>query len=245
MRPITIPHRGTRRQPEQSRSAILHAALEEFGANGLDGARVDAIARNAAVNKALVYYYFEDKQALYAAVLEEFMALRNSMLSEVLESDLPAGEKLLTLARRQFEFMAQHSVYPRLMYEAFSGKRLPIRVLRQLVEKHVRPVSARLEQLAQEGVRSGELVAMHGAYIGQTLAAHTVFYFASAPISQVITGRDPLSSAAIRRQCFSILELFANAFFVDREHGYRVARKVFEAPELPRKREASPKRGQK
>lgn len=237
--------RGTRRQPEQSRNAILHAALEEFGANGLDGARMDAIARNAAVNKALVYYYFEDKQALYAAVLEEFMAMRNSVLSDVLESDLPAGEKLLMLARRQFDFMAQHSVYPRLMFEAFSGKRLPIRVLRRMVEQHVRPVSARLDQLAQEGVRSGELVSMRGTHIGQTLAANTVFYFASAPIAHVVTGRDPLSHAAIRRQCFSVLELFANTFFVDREHGYRTARKVFEAPDLPRMCAVSPKRGQK
>ncbi|HEX8925101.1 MAG TPA: TetR/AcrR family transcriptional regulator [Terriglobales bacterium] len=237
-------HRGTRGRPEQSRSAILHAALEEFGAHGLDGARIDTIARNAAVNKALVYYYFEDKQALYAAVLEEFMALRSAGMAEVLASELPPGEKLLTLARRQFDFMAQHSVYPRLMFEAFSGKRLQVRVLKHMVERYIRPVSAAMEQLVEEGKRSGELVPMPGAHIGQTLAANTVFYFASAPMAEIITGQDPLAPAAIKRQCFNVLQLFASTFFVDREHGFRIARKVFESSE-PSRVCASPSRGQK
>jgi len=229
----TPHHRGTRRQPEQSRNAILQAALEEFGANGLDGARVDAIARNAGVNKALVYYYFQDKQALYAAVLEDFMAMRSAVLSEVLESNLPPGEKLLTLARRQFELLARHSVYPKLMMEAFSAKRLPVRALRHLVEHHIGPVSASLEHLAEEGVRCGELVPMRGIHLGQLLAENAVYYFASAPIARVVIGRDPLAPEAIRRQCSAVLELFASAFFVDREHGYRIARKVFEAPDSP------------
>ncbi|HUO61787.1 MAG TPA: TetR family transcriptional regulator [Candidatus Acidoferrales bacterium] len=224
-------HRGTRGQPEQSRNAILQAALEEFGANGLDGARMDAIARNAAVNKALVYYYFQDKQALYAAVLEDFLASRSAALSEVLQSDLPPGEKLLMLARRQFDFMAQHSVYPRLMLEAFSAERLPGRTLRHMVEHYIRPVSAEMEELVARGVRSGELVEVHGMHVGQMFAANTVFYFASAPIAEVITGRDPLAPAAIRDQRLNVLRLFASTFFADRERGLCIARKVFDAPE--------------
>jgi TetR/AcrR family transcriptional regulator len=240
----TPHHRGTRGQPEQSRNAILRAAVEEFGANGLDGARVDTIARNAGVNKALVYYYFQDKQALYAAVLEDFMAMRSAILGEVLESELPPGEKLLTLARRQFDFIAEHSLHPRLMFEAFSAKRLPARTLRHMVEHHLRPVGVAVESLVKQGAESGELLEMPGLHVAQTLAANTVFYFASAPIAQVITGRDPLCAAAVRQQRFNVLRLFASTFFVDREHGLRIARKVFDAPERPRTC-AAPKRGNK
>ena len=52
---------GSRGEPEKTRDAILHAALEEFAHEGVAGARTEEIARRAGVNKALLYYYFKDK----------------------------------------------------------------------------------------------------------------------------------------------------------------------------------------
>src|ERR1700726_2892018 len=73
----TPPRLGTRGRPEESRAAILKAAVTEFAEHGIAGARTDAIARAAHVNKALLYYYFEDKEALYEAVLDQvFSGLR-------------------------------------------------------------------------------------------------------------------------------------------------------------------------
>jgi len=56
---------------EDSRSAILRAAIKLFAEEGEAGARTDTIARAAGVNKALLHYYFGTKEALYGAVLEE------------------------------------------------------------------------------------------------------------------------------------------------------------------------------
>ena len=58
------------RDRERTRAAILDAATVEFAARGLDGARVDTIARRACVNKRMIYHYFGDKEGLYLAVLE-------------------------------------------------------------------------------------------------------------------------------------------------------------------------------
>ena len=62
---------GSRGEPEKTRAAILKAALEEFSHEGVTGARTDEIARRAGVNKALLYYYFKDKEGLYAAALDQ------------------------------------------------------------------------------------------------------------------------------------------------------------------------------
>src|SRR4051812_37940516 len=73
---------GTRGQPEESRAAILKAAVREFAREGVAGARTDAIARLARVNKALIYYYFKDKEALYDAVLDEvFSGVRAAIIT--------------------------------------------------------------------------------------------------------------------------------------------------------------------
>jgi TetR/AcrR family transcriptional regulator len=63
----SVPVSGDRRQ------AILEAAINEFSAKGLSGARVDAIARAARVNKQLIYYYFDSKDGLYEAVLGQLI----------------------------------------------------------------------------------------------------------------------------------------------------------------------------
>lgn len=62
---------GHRRNPQRSREAILDAALEEFAAHGFAGARVQAIAQRAGLNKQLISHHFGGKHALYQAVMTE------------------------------------------------------------------------------------------------------------------------------------------------------------------------------
>ncbi len=62
---------GRERNPERSRERILNAALEEFAAEGFAGARVEAIARRAGLNKQLISHHFGGKEALYRAVMGE------------------------------------------------------------------------------------------------------------------------------------------------------------------------------
>src|SRR5262245_60006378 len=52
-----------------SREKILTAAIEEFAARGFDGAKVDRIAHSAGVNKAMLYYHFRSKAALFLDIL--------------------------------------------------------------------------------------------------------------------------------------------------------------------------------
>ncbi len=62
---------GGRRDAGRSKRAILQASLIEFSTHGHAGARIDTIAQRAGVSKPLIYSYFGDKNALYAAALRE------------------------------------------------------------------------------------------------------------------------------------------------------------------------------
>lgn len=58
---------------QNTRKKILQAAAEVFSEKGYDGARVDEIAARVKVNKAMLYYYFENKEKLFAALVEGFV----------------------------------------------------------------------------------------------------------------------------------------------------------------------------
>ncbi len=70
--PVTSPRRT--RDADASRARIFAAAAEEFAAHGFDGAKVDRIAERASVNKAMLYYHYADKSALYTAVVGDMFA---------------------------------------------------------------------------------------------------------------------------------------------------------------------------
>src|SRR5215470_15636143 len=98
---------GSRGEPEKTRAAILKAALEEFSQEGVSGARTDEIARRAGVNKALLYYYFNDKEGLYAAVLDEvFAGLSERVQSALAETHLPPRSRLLGYVQAHFDYIA-------------------------------------------------------------------------------------------------------------------------------------------
>src|SRR5579884_1558143 len=119
---------GSRGEPEKTRAAILKAALEEFSHEGVTGARTDEIARRAGVNKALLYYYFKDKDGLYAAALEQvFSGLHDHVVPVLDDVRVPAKQRLLNYVAAHFDYIASSPVYPRLVQREFmrsAGKKL-------------------------------------------------------------------------------------------------------------------------
>ncbi len=80
------------RDPQRTQQRILEAALTDFSAKGLAGARVDAIARRAGVNKRMLYHYFGNKVGLFSAVLAKKIAEREALLAAAPE---PPSEMLV------------------------------------------------------------------------------------------------------------------------------------------------------
>src|SRR5215471_2667911 len=150
---------GSRGEPEKTRAAILKAALEEFSHEGVAGARTDEIARRAGVNKALIYYYFKDKEGLYAAVLEQVFSGLHQKVGSVLErTDLPPRERLVLYAQTHFDYIASAPVYPRLVQREFmrtTGRALSP-TASKIMEKHGKPIYSSLEKLIHEGIASGD-----------------------------------------------------------------------------------------
>lgn len=97
---------------------ILEAAEKLFAEKGFDGARVDDIAENAGVNKALIYYYFKSKRE----ILEE---LFNTLIEELLEMtvDLVGNESL------DFGSMENMQEQMQRFYRFMESKRDTIRIM--------------------------------------------------------------------------------------------------------------------
>src|SRR5687767_8419116 len=76
-----------------TRDRLLHAAAAEFAARGFAGASVDRIARAARLNKAMIYYHFTSKAALYRDILRDmFEAVARRVADAARSPDDPADK---------------------------------------------------------------------------------------------------------------------------------------------------------
>jgi TetR/AcrR family transcriptional regulator len=218
---------GTRRQPDASREAILRAASLEFAGEGLPGARMEAIAHGAGVNKALLYYYFHDKDALYDAVLDQFFRPLFERLNQVLDSPASPGERILVYARTHFDTIAEKPHYARLFQgEMMSAGRGMSPRLSEIAERYARPLYVRLHTTLMQGAQSGQFRPMDILQVIPSMIATIVFYFVAAPMLRRMGGIDPFSPEALANRRAAVLDFVAGALFADRESGLRLAAEI-------------------
>ncbi len=210
---------GSRGRPEEARASILEAALREFAQEGVAGARTEAIARAAGVNKALLYYYYGDKESLYGAVLDKVFSGLADKVNAVLDRDLPPREKVLAWVGAHFDYVASSRLYPRVVQrEMMRAGRAGSPHMRRLAERYLRPLQMRLMALIHGGIATGdfrEIDAMH--FILSTIAM-VVSYFSMTPMIEIMTHSDPLSEVRIRERRAAVLDLVAAALFRPGEH---------------------------
>jgi AcrR family transcriptional regulator len=88
------PRRGT--DSAETRRAIFAAAAEAFSRHGFDSVVVDDIARAAGVNKAMIYYHFKDKLALYREIVREMLRSAGERVTAIADGPDPAERKIAT-----------------------------------------------------------------------------------------------------------------------------------------------------
>jgi TetR/AcrR family transcriptional regulator len=206
---------GSRGEPEKTRAAILNAALEEFAREGVAGARTDEIARSARVNKALLYYYFKDKEGLYSAVLEQVFSGLYSRVNAVLDrDDLGYREKILAYVETHFDYIASSPLYPRLVQRELmrTGKNA-LSLVSRIMERHGRPVYDKLLKLIEAGSRSGDFRQVDPPQALTSILGVIVFYFISLPAQQLMSSGDPFSPERIAVRRAAVLDFISAALF--------------------------------
>src|SRR6201985_2777453 len=155
---MLVKESNPNRRADQTRKAILRAAIREFSNQGLAGARTDAIAESAKVNKALLYYYFKSKQGLYAAAIDEASKTVAERALAALDPKHSAGERLLRTALSHFDrILTQRDFQSLLQQEMVRMRRGESEALPSMVKNVFRPLLGRLQQAVEEGIETGEL----------------------------------------------------------------------------------------
>lgn len=156
---------------EERRQEILEAALRAFGEKGYDKTSVNDIVKASGLSKGTLYWYFENKQAIFIAlvrrVFDDMWGVFGKVMTEI--SDLPPPERM----RRMFESMHlmvdEISQYSGLYSDFFTQawQQQPIReVLLEAYQHYITDFEAVIE----EGIRDGYFRQVDARLVATTIA---------------------------------------------------------------------------
>ena len=208
------PFAARHRQAAETRATILRAAADIFAQAGLAGARTDAIAKAARVNKALLYYYFKSKDALYSAVLEDHLGEFFRRAQEILAHRGSARAIVLRYVSMHFDFISARPYYPVLFQRLLmTGGRS----LERLARKYFVPIGREFSGVIARGVRAGEFRPVDSRQTVISLVGITVFYFSSAPVARLVGRFDPYADRNLTQRKEEVLKFIRYGLFRDPE----------------------------
>lgn len=200
-----------KRTPANTRMRLLKAARTEFSSRGLEGARVDEIARAAGVNKQLVYHHFGNKDELYRHVLEW---VYSDIRERERRLDLEAMEPKLairTFIEFSFDYLTRHRDFVAILTDENIHKGRHLKNTEDLRPLH-NPLISALGNILDRGHRNGEFrpgIDPEQLYI--SIAGLSFFYFSNIHTLSAIFDTRLSTPAAIKERRAHVVEFVMNA----------------------------------
>lgn len=169
---------------QSTEDKIREAARKVFIRDGMSGARMQEIADEAGINKALLHYYYRSKEQLFNAVFEEVLKNFVPRLFETLNSDLPLEVKVYQIAERYTHMLLEHREMP--IFILTELQRHPERLLNKLPAG--RRVFSKLENQLKEEAAQGKIQEIPLEMFVINLISMMVFPFAAKSLYKEVMG---------------------------------------------------------
>jgi len=140
---------------EERRPQILEAAMRVFTRKGYRKASMPEVAREAGLSIGGVYWYFKSKEAIILEILGQCFLGDLNNLTSLLNSDLPATERIQTFLARYTETFETYAWLNPIGIEFYSEAAYDPRV-RGFIQDYLRKYRETLVALIEDGIRRGE-----------------------------------------------------------------------------------------
>ena len=196
-----------------TKERILDAAKAAFHERGTSGARMQEIADSAGINKALIHYYFNNKDTLAAAVFQRELRTLVQPVLQTLASELPLEDKVRTVIGMYLDRLTALPQMPGYILAEmhFHPERLEA-LMTSITDRDPRDMAdrvfARLGEQIDDAVASGRMAPMPPHQFMVNLVSLCVFPFASRPLLSFVLGGPDSFDTMIEERRDSLTQFF-------------------------------------
>ena len=190
---------------DSTEDKILEAAKNVFVAKGMEGARMQEIADEAGINKALLHYYFRSKERLFEAIFSEIIKFAFPKITRIAQSDEPFVTKLEQVVDAYIDLLIKHPFIPGFVMKELN--RDPSGLFKMVVKFGLNPQFF-FDQI-QLAMDRGEIVQMQPRHLAANIVSMCIFPFAARPlISFVIFKDDQIALEAFYAERAEVIKKF-------------------------------------
>jgi AcrR family transcriptional regulator len=166
---------------------ILEAAKKVFLRDGLHGSRMETIAKEAGVTKALLHYYFRSKEKLFAVIFEEVKGGMLPRLESVFGSDLPVFEKIERFVESYIDLLIENPYIPLFLVNEVNKDPEKFFETTQIAARIQQFVPHFVQQILEEQEK-GNLNSIHPFHLIINVMSLCIFPFLGKPMFQKVAG---------------------------------------------------------
>jgi AcrR family transcriptional regulator len=172
-------------QDTTTEEKILSAARKVFIAKGMAGARMQDIADEADINKALLHYYFRSKEKLFETIFKELSLGFLPRMNTLFESDLALFEKIEIFCREYISKMVENPFIPLFIVNEINKQ--PDVFLKKMWGGK-KPLVGKLIQQIDDEVKKGNIKPTQPAQLLLNMVSMCIFPFIGKPLCQMVMG---------------------------------------------------------
>jgi AcrR family transcriptional regulator len=176
---------------------ILAAAKKVFVTKGMAGARMQDIADEAGINKALLHYYFRNKEQLFQMIFNEAAAKLFPRINFIFESEMPLFEKIGSFTEDYINVMMDNPYLPLFVLNEIN--RDPVYFLEKVWGGN-KPKPGKFLQQIENEVKKGTIKNISPVQLLMNMISMTIFPFIAKPMFQINIGLDELQFRAVMEQ---------------------------------------------
>lgn len=176
-----------KKKDENTEAKILEAAKAVFQAKGMDGARMQEIADKAGINKAMLHYYFRNKQLLFDAVFNNAFSLLAPQLQSILNDDSSIEEKITNFTANYISFIMDYPYIPNFIIQELN--RNP-EFIQKIKDNPNFPNIEKFKKQVDEEIEKGILKPINAEQLFINIMALNVFPFIAKPLLKAFIHAD-------------------------------------------------------
>jgi AcrR family transcriptional regulator len=167
---------------------ILDAARQEFSEHGLDGARMQAIATRAGVNKALLHYYFRSKDKLFEFIIRDLVsgiwsAIRADLDQQPQAIDLRS--MIRSLVSAYITALSKHPEMPQILIRQLLTRDKNVRAIARSIIREVGDAPVRIFAAFEKEARAGRIRKIEPVHLILNIIGMVIVTFLSQPIAEI------------------------------------------------------------